>query len=44
VVEQQHLPDELKDESFYHPGGHGFEKEVRKRLEWWAQRRGGGGS
>jgi putative ATPase len=42
VVEQQHLPDELKDESFYHPGGHGFEKEVRKRLEWWAQRRGGG--
>jgi putative ATPase len=36
---QQHLPDELAGEHFYEPGPFGFEKEVRKRLEWWASLR-----
>jgi putative ATPase len=41
VVEQQHLPDELAGTRFYEPGEYGFEKEVRKRLEWWARKRRG---
>jgi putative ATPase len=40
VVAQQHLPDELRDAKFYEPGEYGFEKEIRKRLDWWAKRRG----
>jgi putative ATPase len=43
VVEQQHLPDELKDAKFYEPGEYGFEKDVRQRLEWWEKQRKGGG-
>jgi putative ATPase len=42
VIDQQHLPDELAGTRFYEPGGYGFEKEVRKRLEWWERRRGRG--
>jgi putative ATPase len=38
-VPQQHLPDELRDSRFYEPGTLGFEKEVRKRIEYWEQRR-----
>lgn len=30
-VEQQYLPDSLKDEKFYVPSEHGFEKTVRER-------------
>ncbi|HSJ25130.1 MAG TPA: replication-associated recombination protein A [Longimicrobiales bacterium] len=41
VVAQQHLPDELKDEKFYEPGAYGFEKDIRKRLDWWARKRQG---
>jgi putative ATPase len=41
VVDQQHLPDELKDEKFYEPGSYGFEKEIRKRLDWWERKRAG---
>jgi putative ATPase len=38
-VPQQHLPDELRDEKFYEPGSLGFEKDVRKRMEYWEERR-----
>jgi putative ATPase len=41
VVEQQHLPDELAGMRFYEPGEYGFEKEIRKRLEWWEKKRRG---
>ena len=35
-VEQQNLPDALKDKRYYTPGNQGFEKTVRERLkEWW---------
>lgn len=32
-VEQQYLPDELKDTVFYHPGELGYEKQMAERLE-----------
>jgi putative ATPase len=41
AVEQQHLPDELAGERFYEPGQYGFEKEIRKRLDWWERIRRG---
>jgi putative ATPase len=32
---QEHLPDELRGTRFYEPGTLGFEKDVRKRIEYW---------
>lgn len=32
-VEQQYLPDEIKDVVFYHPGTEGYEAEIKERLE-----------
>ena len=32
-VEQQYLPDEIKDAVFYHPGTEGYEAEIKERLE-----------
>lgn len=37
---QDYLPDELRGARIYHPGPFGFEKELAKRLEWWAKQRG----
>ncbi len=36
---QEYLPDELRGRAFYAPGRFGFEKEVAKRMEWWASRK-----
>jgi putative ATPase len=36
---QEYLPDELRGQEFYTPGPFGFEKEIAKRLEWWAKQR-----
>jgi putative ATPase len=33
------LPDALKNAKFYEPGEFGYEREVRKRIEWWESRR-----
>jgi putative ATPase len=33
---QQYLPDEIKSAVFYEPGKFGFEKEIAKRIAWWA--------
>ncbi|HXG72484.1 MAG TPA: recombination factor protein RarA, partial [Gemmatimonadaceae bacterium] len=38
-IPQEYLPDELRGSVFYHPGPFGFEKEVAKRLAWWADLR-----
>jgi putative ATPase len=38
-VEQQHLPDDLKDKKFYTPGLLGYEKQVIDRLRTWWQKR-----
>lgn len=37
---QEYLPDELRGTKLYEPGPFGFEKEIAKRLEWWAKQRG----
>jgi len=36
---QNYFPDGMKRESFYKPVERGFEREVRKRLEYWAELR-----
>ena len=33
---QDYWPDALGRQTFYEPTERGFEREVRKRLEWWA--------
>ncbi len=32
-VEQQHLPDAIKDRTYYHPSDRGYEKTVKERLD-----------
>ncbi len=34
---QDYLPDRLADSRFYEPGPFGFEKEIARRLDWWAR-------
>jgi putative ATPase len=41
VVSQQGLPDAVADRSFYVPGPFGFERDIARRLAWWAARRTG---
>lgn len=37
---QQHLPDVLKNKTYYVPGSEGFEKEIAERLaRWWGDRK-----
>ncbi len=42
VAAQAYLPDVLQGRRFYEPGPYGFEREVARRLKWWAERRGDG--
>ncbi|MBL8860985.1 MAG: replication-associated recombination protein A [Planctomycetes bacterium] len=37
---QEYLPEELSGKAIYEPGPFGFEKEIAKRLAWWAKQRG----
>ena len=32
-VDQQYLPDEIKDARFYEPGDLGYEKKIKERLQ-----------
>jgi putative ATPase len=34
---QEYLPERLRGATFYEPGAFGFEKEIGKRLAWWAE-------
>ena len=34
-VEEEYLPENLKGRTYYHPTEQGFEKEIKKRLEYW---------
>ena len=34
---QRYLPEELEGTTFYEPTAFGFEKDVAKRMEWWAR-------
>ncbi len=35
---QQHLPDAVRGEVYYEPSPFGYEREIGKRLAWWAER------
>jgi putative ATPase len=35
IVEQQHLPDNLLNRTYYQPVERGFEREIRSRLAYW---------
>jgi putative ATPase len=34
---QEYLPDVLRGAKWYEPSEFGYEKDIKKRLEWWAQ-------
>ena len=36
---QTGLPDELRDRVFYQPADVGFEREIKKRMDWWERKR-----
>lgn len=38
-IPQSYLPDELGTRAFYAPGPFGFERDIAKRLAWWAKLR-----
>lgn len=40
---QNYFPDEMPRQNFYDPPDRGFEREIRKRLDWWARRRASSG-
>ena len=35
-VPQDYLPERLRDQVLYEPGPFGFERDITKRLQWWA--------
>ena len=39
VSNQTFLPDALAGREFYKPGPHGFDREISKRMDWYAARR-----
>jgi putative ATPase len=52
TTDMETFPERLKGRVYYEPGSMGFEKDIRKRLEWWKdvkekirrERTGGGGA
>jgi putative ATPase len=38
-VEEEYLPENLKGRIYYRPSEQGFEREIKKRLEYWRKRR-----
>ena len=42
-IPQTYLPDSVEGSIFYEPGPFGFERDISKRLAWWAARRDGAG-
>ncbi|HEX3722223.1 MAG TPA: replication-associated recombination protein A, partial [Nitrolancea sp.] len=38
IVEQQHLPDNLVDRTYYQPVERGFEREIRSRQAYWRKK------
>jgi putative ATPase len=41
-ADQEYLPDAIRDKRFYHPKSYGFEKELKKRLDYFRSRKSGG--
>jgi putative ATPase len=38
-VDETYLPENLKNRKYYHPTDFGFEREIKKRLDWWEKKR-----
>lgn len=38
-VDQEYLPQNLQGRIYYHPTDFGFEKEIKKRLEYWSKKK-----
>ncbi len=38
-VEEEYLPENLKGRTYYHPTEQGFEKEIKRRLEYWRKKK-----
>ena len=38
-VDETYLPENLKNRKYYWPTDFGFEKEIKKRLEWWRKKK-----
>jgi putative ATPase len=38
-VDETYLPENLKNRRYYFPTDFGFEKEIKKRLEWWRKKK-----
>jgi putative ATPase len=39
IAEQEYMPDSIGPRRFYDPSGRGFEAEIAKRLQYWAEKR-----
>jgi putative ATPase len=39
-VEEEYLPENLRGRTYYHPTEQGFEREIKKRLEFWRRKKG----
>lgn len=39
IVEQEHLPKELKDKKYYAPSDSGFENQIKERLKSWQEKK-----
>lgn len=38
-IEEEYLPENIKGRIYYHPTEQGFEKEIKKRLEYWRRKK-----
>ena len=38
-VGEEYLPENLKGRTYYHPAEQGFEKEIKRRLEYWRRKK-----
>ena len=38
-VKEEYLPENLKGRTYYRPTEQGFEKEIKKRLEYWRRKK-----
>ena len=38
VVNQQHLPEELKNKRYYSPSDSGYEKTIKERMKSWEEK------
>jgi putative ATPase len=38
-IEEEYLPENLRGRTYYHPSDQGFEKEIKRRLEYWRRRK-----